>query len=149
MRTVEEAFRGQRDRLTARQLAAIRIWQRTDRSYELVQGLLRGTIDVETLSRAERAHAERLTDDLGDAIECGRTSRPLTVYRGIRSLRRTFGVDRAGQLPKQPDPFRGFTATSIHRDVAVTEFTTTSGAILEIEVPEGTRALWVAGAGEP
>lgn len=145
---IEEAFRGHRGRLTARQRAAVRAWQATDRSYELVQGVLRGAIDPAALSPAEREHVKALIADLDDAIESVRIARGLTVYRGIRSLRRTFGVERVQDIPVEPDPFEGYTATSIHRDVAIDEFTSSAGVLLEIELPVGTPALWVAGIGD-
>lgn len=134
--------------LTTRQRDAIRTWQRTDRSYELVQGVLRGTIDRATLSRAERARTEGLIDDLAMAVASGRTRRRMTVYRGLRSVRRTFGVDRLADVPADPPPLAGYVATSIHRDVAITQFTAARGALLEVELPADTPALWVAGEGD-
>lgn len=145
---IDEAFRGQRGRLTARQRAAVRAWQRTDRSYELVQGVLRGAIDPVALSPAEQEHVKALIADLDDAIESVRISRRLMVYRGIRSLCRTFGVERLEDVPAKPDPRKEYTATSIYREVAIDEFTSPAGALLEIELPTGTPALWVAGAGD-
>jgi hypothetical protein len=134
--------------LSARQLHAIRTWQRTDRSYGLVQGIMRGDVDPASLSPTDRAHALELIADLAEAIASGRTTRPVTVYRGIRSLSNTFKVDRPDALPRYPAPLDGFSATSIHREIAATEFVTAAGAVLELDVPAGMRALWVAGAGD-
>jgi hypothetical protein len=148
LRAIDEAFHGQRRRLTPRQLDAIRTWQRTDRSYELVQAILRGTLNPAALAPGERRHAEMLIADLDDAIASWHTAHPLTVYRGIRSLVRAFGVKHPNDLPNRPTPRGGFTAASVHRHVALTEFVGPGGALLELELPAGTPALWVAGVGD-
>lgn len=145
--SIDDAFPDQRGRLTPRQLAAIRAWQRTDRSYELVQGVLRGTLDPATLTPDENRYVETLIADLDRAIESSRVMRRVTVYRGIRSLRATFGVERADEVAAEPAPFKGYTAASIHRAVARIEFSSPAGALLEIELPAGTPTLWVASVG--
>lgn len=71
----------------------------------------------------------------------------MTVYRGIRSLRRTFGVDAPEDIEMGARSFEGYTATSVLRAVALDEFTAPEGALMEIEAPKGTPALWVAGVG--
>ncbi|MCK9250698.1 MAG: hypothetical protein M0P31_17185 [Solirubrobacteraceae bacterium] len=50
-----------------------------------------------------------MADLLDDAIASATTLRRTTVYRGIRSLRRTFGVDRAEDLPDLPSVLAGYT----------------------------------------
>lgn len=135
--------------LSTRELASIRMWQRTDRAYALVQGALRGAVHPEALSARERRDVELLIDDLMAAIEAGRTREALTVYRGIRSVWRTFGIADPFALSPEIRSLTGFTATSVYRSVAVSEFVTSGGALLEIAVPAGTPALWVADAGDP
>lgn len=146
---MDDAFADQTSRLTLAQRHAVREWQKTDRFYEQVQALARGTLNVDALPPEKYDMLRRQLDRLDAAIRGGLTTSTTTVYRGIRSLRRTFGVASADELPEEPEPFRGYTAASVFRDIAVNEFTGSDGALLEIEVPAGTTALWVAGAGDP
>lgn len=43
----------------------------------------------------------------------------------------------------------GYVATSVLRTVALSEFTASAGALMELSIPAGTPALWVAGVGSP
>ncbi|MCK9249929.1 MAG: hypothetical protein M0P31_13275 [Solirubrobacteraceae bacterium] len=145
---MDEAFADQRARLTREQFAAVREWQRTDRFYEQVQGLVRGTLAVDATSASYAALRHR-AELLDDAIDSPRTTRPLTVYRGVRSLRWTFGEADPAAVRGPQRTFEGYTAASVLRSVAVDEFVGPAGALLELEVPPGIPALWVAGLGDP
>lgn len=74
----------------------------------------------------------------------------MLLHRGQRSLDRTFGgPPQIGQAFEVDS----FLSTSIHRYVAVEEFTEPPGpggpVLLEIAAPAGTRALWVPPVGDP
>jgi hypothetical protein len=144
---LDAAFAGQRAALSARQLAVVRAWQRTDREYELAQAVARSEIDPDGLSPLVAAAALEFQQDLDDAIRSARLPFDLAVYRGVRSRRRTFGVDAPDDIETGPRSFEGYTATSVLRGVALDEFTAPEGALMEIAVPKGMPALWVAGVG--
>lgn len=147
MARLDAAFAGQRAALSVRQLAVVRTWQRTDREYELAQAVARSRVDLDRMPPPAAASALEFQQDLDDTIETGRLPFDLTVYRGVRSLRRTFGVDDPEHISLGPQQFDGYTATSVLRQVAVEEFTAPSGALMKMALPVGTKALWVAGAG--
>jgi hypothetical protein len=88
---LDAAFAGQRATLSPRQLAVVRAWQRTDREYELAQAVARSEIDPDDLPSPVAAAALEFQQDLNDAIETFQLPLDLTVYRGVRSLRRTGG----------------------------------------------------------
>lgn len=69
---------------------------------------------------------------------------------GLRDAPRALGeTPTAGEVLES----KSFLSTTIHRDVAMREFTAPPGsggaALLEIEVPAGTPALWVPPLGDP
>lgn len=144
---LDAAFAEQRAALSARQLEVVRAWQRTDREYELAQAVARSEVDPDDLPAPVAAAALEFQQDLDDAIETFRLPFGLTVYRGVRSLRRTLGVDDPSHIGSDPQEFEGYTATSVLRRVAVEEFTALGGALMELVVPAGVEALWVAGVG--
>jgi hypothetical protein len=144
---LDRAFAYQRAALTARQLKVVRLWQRTDREYEAIQAVARGPADPRVLSPQQLMRAVEWRRELYRAIRTGRLPYDLTVYRGVRSLQRTFGVHDADAIEDGPTSFRGFTATSVLRRVALEEFTAPAGALMEIAVSAGTPVLWVAGVG--
>ncbi len=144
---LDAAFAAQRAALSARQREVVRLWQRTDREYEAIQAVARGGAGLGRLSRREIAIALENQRELDLAIRTGRLPSELRVYRGVRSLRRTFGVDDPDAVEDGPTSFRGFTAASVFRRVALEEFTAPAGALMEIALPAGAPALWVAGAG--
>jgi hypothetical protein len=144
---LDRAFAHQRD-LDPALLASIHAWQRTDRTYELVQTLVRGS-GVGRLSWAEISFARRVRAHLAAAIASGRMPFETIVYRGVRDLRRSLTVATPGEAIGGRFPLRGYSAATAIKAVATTEFTRSSGAVLEIVVPIGTPALWVAGVGYP
>jgi hypothetical protein len=144
---LDAAFAGQRAALSARQVAVVRAWQRTDREYELAQAVARSRVDLDRMPASMAATALEFQQELDDAIETGRLPFDLTVYRGVRSLRRTFGVDDPEHISLGPQQLDGYTASSVLRRVAVEEFTAPGGALMKMALPAGTKALWVAGAG--
>jgi hypothetical protein len=144
---LDAAFAGQRAALSARQLGVVRAWQRTAREYELAQAVARGTADRGPLSPLVVEQVLEFQRGLDGAIRTARLPFDLTVYRGIRSLRRTFGVDDPADIGCESREFEGYTATSVLRQVAIEEFTAPAGALMEVVVGAGTPALWVAGVG--
>lgn len=143
---LDAAFAEQKVALSARQVAVVRAWQRTDREYEAIQAVTRGQSNLGSRS-VPLGQAVEMQQTLDDAVRTGRLAFALSVYRGVRSVRRTFGVDDPDAVAHRPTLFRGFTAASVFRRVALEEFTTPTGALMEIALPAGTPALWVAGVG--
>jgi hypothetical protein len=139
----DEAFAQQPYRLSERQRRAARAWQRSDRTYEYAQRVARGAVDVDELSPAALTRALDFQQDLDDAISTGALPFPAVVFRGLRSLRKTFGVAHAAQTVGLRRREAGYFATSVVRSVALDEFTTPDGALLEVMLPVGTPALWL------
>lgn len=144
---LDRAFAPQLRRLTVAQVASIRAWQRTDRAYEVVQRMVRD--DAQGLSRGDLRAALAMHRHLNEAIAAARLPFPLKVYRGVRSVEDAFGTDMPVDFVGQRFTLEGYFATSIFRKVAVVEFTTSGGALLEVALPAGWPALWVAGVGSP
>ncbi len=133
--------------LSADEVAAIRRYQALDRTYELVNRLLRDEPRADELSDEQEAAVREIVRRLNQTLSRWRTPEPVRVYRGMRS--------RVG-LDTSPDGVlvtRSFLSTTIFRDVAVAEFTRPPGpdgpSILEIDVPAGTPAVWVPPLGDP
>lgn len=147
-RLLDDAYQGAREAASDAQLAAARLYQDPDRSYERFNKALRGdeTPDPEV---------GQAIDDLGDLVENGAVPTAIQVYRGVRDASATFGVpaDELGSLVGQEIEAKGFLSTTVHRDVAVDEFTQPplggGPAILELEVSEGTKAAWMPKVGDP
>lgn len=144
---LDHAFAHQRD-LDPTVLASVRAWQRTDRTYELVQQVVRGEpIAMVDQSRLRAARGARRHLDL--AIQSGFTPFPLRVFRGLRNVEASLGVPFPDQAPGRRIVLPGFSATTIFHVIAADEFTARHGVRLELVVPPGTPALWVAGVGHP
>lgn len=121
-------------------------WQATDRTYATIQAVLRGEKRLDDLDQDTRKTVTETIDALQKGLDQGQLDRDVVLWRGIRSIDRTFSGELIGQ-----HRLDGFNATTIHRDTATAEFTTgapgTTGALLSIKVPAGTPAIWVSGAG--
>lgn len=142
---LDDAFAGQRE-LGPAILASVRAWQRTDRTYEAVQRAIRASANAD-LSDALRVTTIRSHLDLAIASAC--VPFDLVAYRGLRDLRRGLGFEDLDDVVGRQLRFAGYSATTVSRAVAVEEFTSRHGLLLEIEAPAGTPALWVAGVGHP
>lgn len=121
------------------EIVALRRYQALDRSYELVNAVLRAERHPDELSNDELVAVRALVRDLDVLLARWRTPEPVRVYRGLRS-RVGFDVDES------PAVSRSFLSTTVFRDVAVREFTVPPGpggpAVLEIDVPAGTPGVW-------
>lgn len=144
---LDRAFAHQRA-LDPAVLASVRAWQRTDRTYELVQRLARGW-DVVGLSHAEAYWVRKTRAHLDTAIASGRMPFDAVVYRGVRDLRKSLAVDAPSEAVGHVFPQRGYLAAAVIERVAIEEFVGSRGALIELLVPVGTPALWVAGVGHP
>lgn len=133
--------------MTAQERAALVEWQRSDRTYESVQRFLR------TGRGSQRV--EQLADVLTSAVNRGRLARDVTLWRGMRSSLRTFGIasTRLAELVGVTKPMLGLFAASASRHVAIGHFTLPAlaggPALMEAHVSAGTHAAWVSGAGDP
>lgn len=137
---LDQAFAHQRD-LDPAILASVRAWQQTDRTYELVQRVVRGESMDASASRSVGRH-------LVLAIQSGRLPFPLRVFRGLRNIKHSLGFSRPAQAVNQRIDLAGFCATTVVRSVAAREFTAPHGVLLDLDVPVGTPALWVTGVGD-
>lgn len=122
--------------------ALILEWQKTDRTYEKIQRYVRtGEGSAETPSQVAQ---------LARLIGHTKVDQDVTVFRGVRNFKHTFGFSREDivQLLNSEVSSVGFTATSTRR-VQAFEFTQPDrgDALLKIRISKGTPALWVAGAG--
>ncbi|HYI80064.1 MAG TPA: hypothetical protein VEW67_04315 [Thermoleophilaceae bacterium] len=113
---LDRVFAHQRD-LDPAVLASVRAWQKTDRTYELVQKIARGHSMAGT-SQLQVRSASRVRRHLVLAIQSGRLPLPLRVFRGLRDIEVSLGFSRPSRVVG-----------------------------LDLSVPVGTPALWVAGVG--
>lgn len=127
------------------ELGALRRFQGLDRTYELVNRVLRRERELGDLSDAEAEVVVEISAGLNALVRRWATPEPMRVYRG---LRRSDAVDLTSS-----EVSRSFLSTSVARDVAITEFTAPPGsggpALLELDVPAGTDAIWVPPLGDP
>lgn len=128
----------------------VHYWQRDDRAYEELQRAIRD----ENYANDHPEAGER-ADIMNAVILRHQLHRPVQVYRGVRDTQKVFGVVNAnlaglvGQVIDQ----EGLFATTVHLDVAISEFTHPShgggAAVLRLILSAGQPAFWVAGAGDP
>lgn len=129
---------------TPRQRQSVRRWQGRDRFYRLVQ-----------LAVIEDATAPEEARDVADALTT--LAAPLTqtvrVWRGIRSIERTFGVsgDQLATLEGHIFEVDRFFSTTVDRRVAEREFTDPGHdpGLYELAVQGGTEAVWLPPIGNP
>jgi hypothetical protein len=144
---LDKAFAHQRH-LSPAVVASVRAWQGIDRRYELIQKLARG-FSTTSLPAGDEALARTMRLHLDAAIASGRMPFATVVYRGVRDLRRALEIEHPTHALGRHFHLKGFTATSVSRQVAINEFTQEGGGLLEIAVPAGVPALWVANVGLP
>lgn len=123
---------------------AVQLWQGGDRYFEEVQRAV--------MMRPEaRQDAQLIADDLFNL------SHPLTgdvqVWRGVRSIERTFGVarDALETLVGRPgEVTTRFLSTTVYRQIAEREFTTPgrSPALMKVIARAGARAIWLPPLGD-
>jgi len=104
-------------------------------------------LPVGDLAAVESDEVAAIRAHLDVAIGSTQTPFPMRVYRGVRSVKRTFGLDDARDAVDGVFEFAGYCATSVFREVAVDQFTARDGALMEIALPAGLPALWIAGVG--
>ena len=142
---LDDAFAHQRE-LDPVVLASVRAWQRTDRTYELVQRMAREAPPSSAGGSAVSVATVKQHLDL--AIQSGRLPFAVRVFRGLRDIEVSLGVSRPSQAQGRRIRLPGFCATTVVRLVAADEFTARRGVLLDLIVPPGTPALWVAGVGD-
>ena len=77
--------------LTHDEVAALRLYQRTDRPYEEINALLRGDTDIGLLPSGRLREILTTIENLDSAIAKGPITSPLRALRGLRSVERVFG----------------------------------------------------------
>jgi hypothetical protein len=132
--------------VTEGERSALRRYQARDRTYELINRLLRFEVDPESFDLAQLEMVDETVSALDALARRWQTPEALRVYRGLR--RRDIDV-----LGRGVQPARSFLSTTLDRDIALAEFTVPPGAsgpaLMEIEVPAGTPAIWVPPVGDP
>lgn len=132
--------------------AALAAYQATDRTYAAVNGLLRGTVDVDDLDEYDRTNLARIIAAVRTAIGAGSCQDDVVVWRGVRNVAATFGVDpaNAASLVGKVRVAAGFLSTTLFRSIAMSEFVgPKQGALLRIRVPTGIKAAWLPPVGDP
>lgn len=136
--------------LTAAESQAVLRYQATDRIYELVSEVLRGSVAYDDLDHDQSEVVAQMIATLDGLTTMWRLPEAVVAYRGQRSLDRTFGPPPPTGREYEID---SFLSASIHRHVAIDEFTEPPGpggaVLLEILAPAGTPALWVPPVGDP
>ncbi len=132
--------------ISAAERDALRRYQALDRTYELVNQVLRGERHPGTLSADEALAGREIARGLTEMLRRWRTPKAVVAYRGVRSRSR---LDlAAGRLLSN-----SFLSTALFRVVAVDEFTVPAGAdgpaLMEIAIPSGMPAVWVPPLGDP
>jgi hypothetical protein len=146
-RLLDKAFAHQKH-LDPTLLLSVRAWQGIDRRYELVQRMVREE-STAILAGGEESRVRTMREHLDIAVASGRAPFAMLVYRGLRDLRRALRIEHPTEAVGRRFRLSGYTATTVSRSVAVGEFTQEGGGLLEIHVPEGMPALWVANVGSP
>jgi ADP-ribosyltransferase exoenzyme len=147
---LDQMFAAWVNSITSEERFAIDRWQSRDRTYELVNRLLRGREDSNSLSEEQTDLVAVVIDGLESAIAKGLVTQDLTLFRGVRNLAGTFGYEDGGLLVGQRFRLKGFMSLSVDRSVAEAEFTSDPrGATLRVLVPAGVNAAWIAGVGDP
>lgn len=144
---VDDAWSQQLAEVTDQARAAVVEWQRTDRTYALIQRIHRGGLEPPWSDDALAALAADV--ELDRLFSWMVAPEPMRVFRGIRNIEAALGAPVGAFLERDVWAMSGYTAGSLFRDVAVGEFlaTATRGALIDIDVPAGTPAIWVAGLG--
>lgn len=143
---LDEAYGPWVDGLTDEQLDAIQAWQGTDRHYDELQAAFRSTDTPPDAVQDE-------IRDLRASIVAGELPFDVEGWKGVRSVRRTFGVPASDLESGMTVPYQGFFAFTLDRRVATPEFTHPPGppaaAVLRMRWSAGARLAWVAAAGDP
>lgn len=138
---LDRLFSTQTAEATPQQRSAVTRWQSADRFYEKVQEALGGTGDPDAMSVAQEL--SKLAQPLPEDME---------VWRGIRSIGKTFGVARVevGSLSGRQWVGERLMATTTSREVAISEFTDPgpSPAILQVTTRAGSPSVWIPPLGK-
>ena len=102
-----------------------------------------------SLAVGEESRVRAMREHLDIAVASGHVPFAMVVYRGLRDLRRALQIDHPAEAVGRRFHLSGYTATTVSRSVAVGEFAQEGGGLLEIYVPKGMPALWVANVGHP
>lgn len=132
--------------------AALAAYQATDRTYALVNGLLRGIVGLDDLEEHDRTNFARIIAGVRTAIAAGSCQDDVVVWRGVRNVTATFGVDpaNAGSLAGKVRIVAGFLSTTVFRSIAMGEFVgSKQGALLRIRASAGVKAAWLPPVGDP
>lgn len=119
--------------------------------YELVNGLLRGTVNPDDLEEHDRTNLSRIIAGVRTAIAAG-ACQEVVVWRGVRNVAATFGVDHesAASLVGKVRVAAGFLSTTVFRSIAMSEFVgPKQGALLRLRVPADVKAAWLPPVGDP
>lgn len=143
---LDDGYEGWTAALTDNQRSAFVSWQGDDRHYDAIQAAFRDDVEVPDEVQDE-------IDLLDEAIRAGALPIDLVGWKGIRSVKRAFGVPTAELRPGMEFQYAGFFAFTIDRAIATPEFTHPPGppaaGLLRMEWSEGSMLAWVAAVGDP
>lgn len=138
--------------LTQEELDALEAYQTADGVYELVNSVLRGTVQEADLDEASRSLAADVIAGVSSAVRKHTTPQEVLVWRGLSNLEVVFGVrpEEAGRIVGTSKRLAGFSSTTLDREVAEIFLDPSEGALLHVLVPQGVHAAWlpVAGSGD-
>lgn len=135
--------------ITQAERLALTRYQGLDRFYELVNGVLRGELRFSELEEVSKERVAAAVRGLGTLLGRWSLPEPVRVYRGVRDLTRTFGTM---PQPGTRHVLTGFVSSSLHRSVALDQFTGPRlgvAAVLVLDVAPGTPAIWLPPLGDP
>lgn len=139
---LDRLFSEQTAKATPRQRSAVVRWQGMDRFYDKVQAALGGNGDPEAMIVAQEL--SKLAQPLSEDVE---------LWRGVRSIRKTFGVGRddVASVAGREWIEERFMGATVSLDKATPEFTHPgpAPAILHIVARAGTPAVWIPPLGKP
>ena len=141
VKALDDHFDEWAGRLTAGERAALREYVAW--GYEDINGLLRGTIDEETMSEAALDRAYITRRDLRSALSKGELPMDVMVFRGVKDFDATLDALTAGdQAAGMKD--KAFLSTSVDPERAMGKATGPRRGLFCIQVRSGQSAAWMA-----
>ncbi|MCT7369454.1 hypothetical protein [Mycolicibacterium llatzerense] len=134
-------FADQTNSVTPRQKASVERWQGTDRFYEQVQNAFEDPDNASDEALQVMSDMQDIAAPLPEEV---------VLWRGIRDVTKELGAP-AADLQPQVKELNRFMATTLHRQVAASEFTRPgkNPALVKITARTGSRVVWVPPLGDP
>lgn len=135
----EEKYGHLRDEITRDEHLALRTYSRNE--YKNINGSLRGIVD---LDEDVQAQVDKYTQDLDSIMDkAGGIPEPVRAYRGVGPDAVQQLADESGDLTGASFQDRGFMSTALNSDESEFFSGKPGSAVFELDVPEGTRGVYV------